>query len=180
MKRLILLYSLFGSVVSVSCNNKAMSFKGEYAVKPAKIVVSSKEKAWTKIIETCLANGWTVKTLDKSNGLITTETSSFLNSYTWEHKDGSITDPKAFVVCAKLRGLFTINKSIKPTVLQGQWSFYIRDEEGRTVVETALTNATGKIENNPGKYDRSVESYNYNIEVRSTGVFEKIIEEAMK
>jgi hypothetical protein len=163
----------------VSCNNKLVPLQRTYQDKPYEFSSTSKEEAWKKIINFFTSKGLTIKSIDKNSGLITTENTSFLNSYTWENKNGSLTNPNAFVVCNKVRAPFTYTRALKPDIITGQWVIRLKEEGARIIITTRLTNATGKVViDNSASYDQGPEE-SYNLTVQSTGIFEKTIEEAL-
>src|SRR3954471_10243109 len=122
MKAIFITISFAYLFLIVSCDNKVVPLQNTYQDKPYEFATSSnKEQAWNTLIDLLTAKGLAIKTIDKNDGLITTDNTSFLNSYAWENKDGSLTNPKAFVVCSKVRGPFTFPSSIRPEFIAGQW-----------------------------------------------------------
>jgi L-arabinose isomerase len=124
--------------------------------------------------------GLAIKTIDKNSGVITTDNTSFINSYTYETKDGNLANPYAMVVCNKVRGLLTLSSLIKPDVITGQWAIRVKEDGNRTIVDTKLANVVGKvvIQNPPVNVQTVAETHN--LIVKSTGVFEKTIEDVLK
>jgi hypothetical protein len=159
---LVILFFLSG------CDNKLIPLRGNYPVIPYEIsTTSTREQAWNKTIEILLSKGYAIKFSDKNSGVITTDNISFLNAYTWESKEGDLINPNAFVVCSRFRAPFTIAPSLEPYTLTGQWAILIKDENNHVVLNISLANAAGKIEA-------------YDLVVKSTGVFEKSVEEGLK
>lgn len=163
------------------CNNKVIPLKGVYQDKPFEFTASApKEDIWNKLIDVFTAKGLAIKTIDKNSGIITTDNTSFLNSYTYENKDGSLATPDAMVVCSKVRGTLTLSSSIKPDVITGQWAVRVKEDGNKTIVDTKLANAVGKvIIQNPLVNGQTV-AETHDLIVKSTGIFEKTIEEALK
>ncbi len=65
-------------------------------------------------------------------------------------------------------------------MLTGQWAVHIKEEDNKTIIDTKLSNAMGRVvKRNAGSYGE-VGTETHNIAVKSTGVFEKTIEEAFK
>lgn len=167
-------------LVLAGCNNRIVPLQGTYQDQPYQIVTTaSKEQVWTKLVDLFTAKGLAIKTIDKNDGIITTDHTSFLDSYAWESKGGILTNPSALVVCSKVRGAFTIPASLKPTVLTGQWAVRVKQEGDKTIINTRLANAAGKIEIDHTGYSYATKE-TYNLMVRSTGIFEKSIEAALK
>jgi hypothetical protein len=166
----------------ISCNNNIVPLKGNYQDKPYEFVTSSsKDQIWDKLIDFLIAKGLAIKTIDKNSGVITTDNTSFINSYTWESKDGSLVNTDAFVVCSKYRGLLTFGPSIRPEVITGQWTVRVKQNGDNTIVVTNLSNAAGKIVfQNAGSNGQGMTTQTYDLTVKSTGLFEKTIENALK
>lgn len=181
MKTLFTTLSFACLFLIVGCNNKVIPLKNTYQDKSYKFANSSnKEQTWNKLIDLFTAKGLAIKTIDKNDGLITTDNTSFLNSYAWENKDGSLTNPNAFVVCSKVRGFLTLASSIKPDNITGQWTVRTKQEADKTIVDIRLANAGGKVViENSGIYGSATKE-THNLIVESTGIFEKSIEEALK
>lgn len=166
----------------VSCNNKVVSLKQTYQDKPYEFaVLSSKDQVWTKLVDAMTTKGLVIKTIDKNTGLIATDQTSFLNSYSFENKDGSLTNPAALVVCTKVRGPFTFATSLKPTGVAGQWMVLTKQAGDKTLIGIKLANAAGKVViEDAGTYGENVTRETHNLVVKSTGVFERSIEAALQ
>ena len=181
MKTLVVVSGFAILLALTSCNNKVVPLQGAYQDKPYQIVTTaSKDQVWNKLIDLFTAKGLAIKTIDKNDGIITTDNTSFLNSYTWERKGSVLANSDALVVCSRVRGLFTVSSSLKPTALTGQWAVRVTQEGDKTIVDTRLANATGKVEiENTGLYGYPVKE-THDLIVKSTGLFEKAIETALK
>lgn len=167
------LISLF---IFASCHNKLMSFQEDYSTPHQFISSSSKDQVWDQLIDLLMAKGIALMTLDKNSGVITSDKTSFLNSYTWERKKGGLLNPNAMVVCSQLR-IFGI--PLKPEIVSGQWAFRIKEQADKTIVIISLVNATGKIVVENTSSPHTTRETN-NLVVKSTGLFEKTIEDALK
>lgn len=156
--------------------------KGTYQDKPCEFVTSyTKDQIWDKLIDLLIAKGLAIKTIDKNSGVITTDNTSFISSYTWESKTGSLMNADALVVCSKFRGPFTFGPSIHPETVTGQWAVRVKQEADKTVITTNLVNAEGKIViQNAGTQGQGTTTQTVNLTVKSTGKFEKTIENALK
>lgn len=157
-----------------SCNNKVVALQNNYQDKPYQFSVSSsKEKTITELVDVLTSKGFAIKTVDQNMGLITTDNASFLRSYSFENKDGSLTNPNAIVVCTKVRGPLTFSTSIKPESVTGQWILITKQSNNKTLVTISLANAEGKvIEGDSNEDSKRI----YNLLVKSTGAFEKSVE----
>ena len=177
MKALSAIIGFSVLLLFVSCSNKVVPLKGTYPDKPYQFAIaSSKKQVWNKLIDLLTAEGLAIKTIDENSGLITTDPTSFLNSYSFENEDGSLTNPAARVVCSKVRGPLTFPPSLKPVAVAGQWTLRVKEEADKTIVAARLANAFGKVEI---QYtDNTKETFA--LTVVSTGAFEKKIEEALQ
>jgi hypothetical protein len=183
MRALFILLSFVLIIFTSSCNNKVVPLKHQYQSNPYQFSsASSRDVVWNKLIDFLTASSLAIKMVDKNSGLITTDNTSFLDSFAWENKEGNLTNPSALVVCSKVRGLFTFGTSLKkPDYVTGQWTIRIKEETDSITVAVKLANAAGQIiigdqVLNNGYSTRET----YNLAVKSTGVFEKSIEDALK
>src|SRR6476620_6583690 len=145
MKPLFVVFA-FTSLLVMGCDNKVIPLQNTYQDKSYEFSVpSAKDKVWTELIDLFHTKGVAIKTIDKKEGVITTENTSFLNSYSWEDKNGGLTNPNAFVVCSKVRGTFTFPPSLKPDSVTGQLTVLLKEESDKTFVSIGLTNASGVV-----------------------------------
>ena len=168
-------------IFGLSCNNKVVPLQKTYPDKSYEFSVSSpKDQVWTKLIDLLNTKGLAIKTIDKNSGVITTDNTSFINAYTWENKDGNLINPNALVICSKVRGPFTFATSLKPNSLTGQWTFLTQQKSDKTNVKISLANAAGEVVIENSRIYGSVTKETHNLIVKSTGVFEKEVEDALK
>lgn len=182
MKNFFKLFNLVLVFLIVGCNNKIIPLKNSYQASAYEFATSQdKDETWNTLIDLFTVKGLPIKTINKADGVITTDYISFLNSYTWENKDGSLTNPNAFVVCSKFRGPFTLATSLTPTTLTGQWLVRIKRASDKTVVTIKLANVIGKIGsgdiNSQGDFTSIT---THDLQVESTGIFEKSVENKLK
>jgi len=167
---------------TTGCSNKVIPLQHTYQDGPYQFSVSlTKDDIWTKLVEALTSKGLAVQTIDKNTGLISTGNISFLNAYSFEDKEGNLSNPGSLVVCTKVRGPFTFNSSIKPDSVMGQWTVLTKQTDGKTLIAIRLVNAYGKIvveENDI--YGKSASRETHHLGVKSTGVFEKSVEAAFK
>ncbi|PZX61942.1 outer membrane protein assembly factor BamC [Hydrotalea sandarakina] len=166
----------------IGCNNKVIPLKNSYQSTAYEFSTAlDKDETWSALIDLFTTKGLPIKTIDKADGVITTDYVSFLNSYTWENKDGSLINPNAFVVCSKFRGPFTLTTSFTPTTLTGQWLVRIKQVSGKTVVNIKLANAKGTIGSGDINSQGDLTSVTpYDLQVESTGIFEKSVQDKLK
>ena len=73
---------------------------------------------WSNIIDFFSQRGFSIKTIDKSSGIIVTDDYSLLSSYTYE-KNGKIENANAYVILSpKYKGLYGLGER-KPDMLKG-------------------------------------------------------------
>lgn len=182
MNRFLILFNLVLVFLIVSCDNKIIPLKNSYQATAYEFTTSQdKDETWNTLIDLFTVKGLPIKTINKADGVITTDYISFLNSYSWENKDGSLTNPNAFVVCSKFRGPFTFATSFSPTTLTGQWLVRIKQASDKTFVTVKLANVKGKIGSGDINSNGDVTSLTtYDLQVESTGIFEKIVETKLK
>jgi hypothetical protein len=93
----------------------------------------NKEQVWSNLVDYLALSGATIKIIDKSSGLITTEDYSFMNSWTWENKKGVVENPNQYVVVKRGGGY--------PTTITGQWNVRIKDNPlGGTTTNVNIVN----------------------------------------
>jgi hypothetical protein len=178
MKLLSTFFLFISFLLLNSCGFRVLPLTGSYAEKPYEFGISSKDQSWKNLIDYLTEKGIAIKLIDKASGIITTEPTSLLNAFTWENKDGSLTNPDAFVVCSKVRAPLQIASSLKPTELRGQWVFLFKEEGEKNYLLIRFTNGYGKVlETTSG--DSGSSAYTYNLDVKSTGLFEKQVQEQL-
>lgn len=170
-------FSFIILLLFIGCHLRTAPLKGVYQEKTYDFVTSdSKEKVWNKLLDFFTTEGLIIKTIDKPSGLIVTDVTSFLHSYTQEAKNGSLIDPNAQVVCSRAKGSLTLAVQKKPDVITGQWIVRVKEETDKTVVSVKLANIDGRIVLQDSTANRVVPEANFYLTVKSTGVFEKAIE----
>jgi acetyltransferase-like isoleucine patch superfamily enzyme len=132
------------------------------------------------MIDLFAQNGISIKTIDKSSGIIVSERTSFSNSFTWEVSKGYLNNPNAFVVVGRYDNALT---KIVPKTITGDWNIRIKTVGNETVINVNLLNLYGEhIVHGTG----SSSGYEYHwqkggqLDIRSTGVFERKISDMIK
>ena len=95
----------------------------------SEIINKSKDEIWNKIIDQFSENGYPIKTLDKTSGLIVTEKMSLKNVYTREVK-GKPENPSAYVVIFDIRS--SLGNRLTPHIVEGEWNVRVLDLENGT------------------------------------------------
>lgn len=121
------------------------------------------EEVWEKVIDVIAENGISIKVIDKTSGIITTETHSFITSFTLE-KNGAPKNPDAWIV-VRDEGMGNIE------TLTGNFNIRVKVQEGNTIISIKINN----IKANKYMFGTSVP-----FPAQSTGVFEKLIIESVK
>lgn len=178
MKKFVLLSLLNFILLSESCfGPKVIPLKGSYQDLSYRFSTSlNSEQAYDKIIDFLTDHSIAVKNIDKANGLLISEKVNFIPNFSWENKKGQLTKPNAWVVASLVRDSFTI---IPPNdlTITGQWVIRLKDEQGKTTVYTKLANASGRALVHFGNSDQEYKAYN--LIVKSTGMFEHEIKNAL-
>jgi len=171
MKKLL----FFTCIVLVSCTVSKPTLKGKYQETPYQIETSkSFDETWSKLIDLFAQKGLSIKIIDKSSGLITSEKTSFLSSYTFENEQGQPEKPNAFVVVSKLSAM---GRVYPPQTLTGEWNVRIKPVEGKTIINVNLVNIVAQYFQPQSQYSAQK---TYDLEAKSTGVFEKLITDQIK
>ena len=96
-KLFVILISLF----LISCSSKLIPLKGSYAEPPYQITSSKNfQQVWDNLVDLFAQKGLSIKIIDKSSGLITSDRS--ILKTTIEKKDGSLQNPEAFIVLPQI------------------------------------------------------------------------------
>lgn len=166
------IYALIFILLS-SCAPKVYSLKGSYP-KPPIIYTSnnSLDKVWSNIIDLFAQKGIPIKLVDKSSGLIISEPSALVWSY--EDKTGNIMKKDAWVVIPKILDKGA-NKFIKPTTVLGSWNIRVKEENGKTLINTNLYNITALYSTLNSVVWNTTTGTTKVLDGRSTGNFEKFI-----
>ena len=172
-------FSICFVFILLSCNMKVVPFQKEYNSSTYSIsTTQSKDLTWSKVVNYLTITGVPILSIDKGSGVITSDKISFLNSYTWEDKSGNIMNSNALVVCNKVRGPFTIPVSEKPTSIYGQWIISVQDSNQGVVVQAKLANANGNLLIDNSDKNGSARQ-TFNLQIQSTGMFERQLESAI-
>ncbi len=174
MKNIILFIAVI--TLFLSCNPIMYPMPGKNYDEISNIrSAKSVESAWAIVYRVFAANGFAIKTSDKTTGEIVTDKYDFGNRFSFV-RDGKPIDSTAWVALSynKNRGGF---KETKFHVL-AYWTVQIKPEaSGCTIaIDMGKVNATGI---KPGKsaYHQEQEYY---FAGQSTGVFEKMLADAVR
>lgn len=159
MRKLLLLpilpILLFSCVTSTKLTSNTEAYKATTA-KPF-------DEVWANIIDIFSARGYSIKTIDKTSGLIVTDDYSLSKSYTYE-KNGVPIDPQAYVVVSKYSNVNFSFKNIEPDNVLGNFNVRVRKNGDNVDVFINLVNLRAV---SIGRYGT------HQYEVKTTGIFEK-------
>lgn len=174
MKRLLLLF--FGLIIIAGCSVQNVPLKGQYPDKPFEITTNkSMDIVWSNIIDLFAQKGLSIKVIDKSSGLITSEKTSFLNNYSYESSSGTPENPNAWIVISKQSYGGTV---LNPQKLSGEWNVRIKSSgDNQTRININVTNIEGTYYAAQTQYTPVM---NLTYDGRTTGKFEQMIAEYVK
>lgn len=176
MKKCLLAFAI--TLSCASCGIKMIPLKGSYPRTPIVYnTASDYETVWSKLIDLFAEVGIGIKIIDKASGLIVTEPVNFADAWTFELKDGSLKNPKAWLVVQKYKNQ-SDNKYYIPNTILANWNARIKKTAEGTSVNINITNMkTMQVLTSP--YGSTTER-NVSVDVRTTGVFEKLIYDKIK
>lgn len=161
-----------------SCSSsKVTPISGTYQKPPFVITSTSNFNAvWDKLIDIFAQKGLPIKIIDRSSGLIVSDRA--LLSSTFELKTGGLKDPSAFIVLPKVylpSSKKTTNVALDLPVT-GEWNVRIKEASGGSTINVNIVNVRYETYDFATKRtgERIATSY------QSTGVFERIIADAIK
>lgn len=170
MKQLTLI--LLIALVS-SCGAPKRILKGTYQDTPYQIETNkSFDDVWSNVIDMFATKGLSIKIIDKSSGIITSGTTSFLSSYCYETKEGKLFNPNAFVVVNMIKNW--AGSSLQPQVVTGEWNIRVKKVEDKTIINVNLVNIIAQYKEPSSPFTV------WNLEAKSTGVFEKTIADIVR
>jgi hypothetical protein len=167
------LICLFAICFLTSCAPKVYKLQGTYSNGNFEQVSDkSREQVWSNIIDFFAKNGISIKIIDKSSGLITSDVTAF--TWTYEKVKGGLENSNAWVVIEKIVDPESM-KTLSPYQITGEWNIRVKDAPGgKTLININLVNPrystlAGRIPTsfNPGT-------------LQSTGKFENWIFDTIK
>lgn len=169
------IFSLFLILSLVCCSPKIIPLKGSYPSTPIiEYSDNSVDKVWDKIIDFFAQNGLSIKIIDRSSGLIISESSEL--TWTFEDKKGNQIKPGRWVAIPMVIAPGA-DKATSPYKVLGEWNVRIKSAGDKTSINVNLVNirarfATYSMADRDPVYTR--------VDGRSTGVFEKQMFEIFK
>jgi hypothetical protein len=172
MNKLIFTFSIMSLL---SCSPKIIPLKGSYPATPI-IQYSSNSivDVWDKIIDFFAQKGLAIKIIDKSSGLIVSDATEL--TWTFENKEGKPNHPDRWVAIPKVIAPGA-DRATSPSSVRGEWNVRIKKAGDKTSINVNLVNIEERVVT--GSYASSSLTYT-RVDGKSTGVFEKMIYEAIK
>jgi hypothetical protein len=154
----------------ISCSAKVVPLRNQYPVPPMTFKTENKiDQVWSNLIDFIATTGMSIKIIDRGSGLLITEDYSFVKKMTHENqKTKKVNNPDAYLVSNwyKISGGY-----LAPTEVMANWNIRLKEiEGGGTNIAVNITNV------------RAVNAIDKArvFDVRSTGVFEKMIFDIVK
>lgn len=175
MKRIL---TILAACFLIACSpTKVTPITGTY-LKPPFILNSSSSfnTVWDKLIDLFAQKGLPIKIIDRTSGLIISDRS--ILSATYELKVGGLKDSTALIVLPKF---YDPNSRKTSTVamggqVTGEWNVRIKEADGKTAINVNIVNVRYEYYDLATKRAREVIATSY----QSTGIFEKLIAEAIQ
>lgn len=172
-----ILLALISTLFLLGCGSKVIPLKGKYLEPPYQIQTSkSFAQVWDNLIDIFAQKGLSIKIIDKSSGLITSDRS--LLSTTIEKKDGSLENPEAYIVVPQIYmpGPMKYTPITNSSDVVGEWNVRIKEVNGETLINVNIVNVQYSYYDSSTKLTKQANLTNY----KSTGVFEKFITDLIK
>lgn len=173
----VFISAVFAILVISSCTIKTIPLKGNYSDKPFQMITEkSRDKVWDNIIDFFATNGISIRIIDRSSGLITSDKTAL--TWTYEDAKGNLENPAAWVVIPKQIDPGT-NKPVNLSTIAGDWNIRIKEtEDKKTLINVNLVNIQGQ-----SAVYSLLSTVPTIVQVsggKSTGVFEKLITDIIK
>jgi hypothetical protein len=176
MKKLQLQIGFITVLLVSGCMPKVIPLKGSYPDTPIiQYSDNNVDKVWDHTIDFFAQKGLSIKIIDKSSGLIISDETAL--TWTFEDKKGNLIKTNRWV--AVPRTVYSgSDNPITPTSVIGEWNVRIKSDGSRTSINVNLVNIQAKFSTGESGY-KVAPSYT-RVDGKSTGVFEKMIFEAVK
>ena len=169
--------SFIFSLFFTSCLPKLIPIKGNYPKPPFQITSNSSfEQVWDNLIDLFAQKGFSIKIIDKSSGLITSEKG--IMSTTIEYENGTLKNPEAFFVVPQLYlpGPMKYEPLVGSSDVVGEWNVRIKQVNGQVVINVNVFNLQYSYFEPTTKSIKVLFLTDY----KSTGYFEKYIADKIK
>lgn len=157
----------------MSCSPVVTPLTGSYMEKPYEIKVDKDfEQVWSNVIDLFARKGLSIQVIDKASGLIVSEQTSLLQSYTFEDSNGKLIDNNAWIIVQKI----TLSRQVLlPIRFLGSWNIRLKKiDDNKTIINVNLNinSAQGQWYNTMTGKPSGIF---YTMSAKSTGNFEKMI-----
>jgi hypothetical protein len=156
---------------------KPVAIIGNYPKPPITYLTSTPfDKVWDNIIDMFSQQGLSIKIIDRSSGLIVSERGPI--PYSFEDKLGKLYKPEAYAVIERWKENGGASYFI-PLTVTGEWNVRIKTIEDKTGINVNLTSILATYEPTFYSITRTVTGP-VMTQGKTTGIFEKIITDAVK
>ena len=178
MKKIVVIAILFFT----ACSPKVDPIKGSYLTGPYQIKsTESQAEVWDNMIDLFAQKGLSIKIIDRSSGLITSEKSKLTWSRESQKKPGTLVTPNAFVVIERITFAGSKNSYVNPSYVTGEWNIRIKpNADSTTNINVNLVNIQAFAYYSDLYLASSKTLNEVKIDAKSTGNFEKLIADAVK
>lgn len=166
MKKLITFITV--SILLQSCaSGSEIGLKGNYQNPNTFYFDRNENEVWSGLMAVLCDKGMSVKSMDKSSGVIFGDKYDFTNQSSAENAKGQLVNKDAFIVSQYV--VFTGTNYILPNQISADWNIRIFKAEGKTALKVSVKNIVSK-------YTLSQSSI---YDAKSTGNFEKLIADSI-
>lgn len=161
-----------------SCSLKMIPLKGNYPTLPITETTSTQfDAVWEHLIDFISQRGYSVKLIDRSSGFLVMDDYSFRGVFTTEDKTGMPREKRAFLVTSGYREPST-RQIAGPSRVTGNFNIRMKKSGDGTLINVNLTNLQAYGLATYKGVSTYTEAMNY--QIKSTGVFERMIIDYIK
>jgi hypothetical protein len=166
MKRFIT-FIMIALLLQSCAGGSEIGLKGNYQNPNTFYFDRTESEVWSGLMAVLCDKGLSVKSMDKSSGVIFGDKYDFTNQSSAENAKGQLVSKDAFIVSQYV--VFTGTNYILPNQISADWNIRIFQHEGKTAMNVNVKNIVSK-------YSSSVTIV---YEAKSTGNFEKLIADSI-
>jgi hypothetical protein len=124
-------YAITQSKLTATSNKLQTHTATRFTIDPVVFSVTlPKDKAWQKVVDLFVANSIPIKLMDKSSGLIQSETVGLGTHYTWAGADDSI----SWAFCAAIPNGEGAGFYLFPQIINAELQVYVREVDANNVL----------------------------------------------
>ena len=166
MKKLITFITVAFMLQSCA-GGSGIGLKGNYQNPNTFYFEKTQDEVWTGLMAVLCDKGMSVKSMDKSSGVIFGDKYDFTNQSSAENEKGNLVTKDAFIVSQYV--VFTGTNYILPNQITADWNIRIFQHEGKTAMKVNVKNIMSKY----------TLSQTVVYEAKTTGNFEKLIADSI-